>query len=605
MHLLKYAAFLSVFLFCAPIFAGDPCIGAFESYPVAEGDAHNRFHAMALHKKIMNSPVKDRIPTGWDGDIDTCTVGNLSKEFRQYSTQWLNYLRFISGLRQVVFSCSAGEKVQAAALMMAANKRINHYPPRTWLCFSEDGRYAAEKSNLFGSTGEINTRPSAVINTWFRSPGHRAGLLSPFLYNYALGVANSPNSWYAVAKVIGTSDQNNPPDPVPVLSWPPAGLYVYEDILNPKDGVPKYAYKHLIYKAENIKLATASATFEINGERIPLQVTHPKVTGGKRLGFILDQSIASAAFTRIFKETYAARVKVTIIPAVGNPLPYEMVWISRAGVDIKPVGEMLKQQVSTLQWTSIPVQASFDDPVMYLQSQTYNAQKPTVVIGTHTPKLAISLRGTSANTDSSEEHIQVLLVEAGEHTIEGGLHVKAQHVNVPPQGILVSYQGFSNSRPMVLTQIVSPDLNGAYIVQAIAEPSLQSYQISVHGLNGAPSLASVPVDMIMVEKKGTPIKGAQYTINTFDRSLSTSSEKIPLPSDFSTPYLLGTIFAKEGPNPAIIRLAELTNNEGTVFFDMGNPGGPSLNTIADYLHVSAELPDVFLYPKPPMAARSE
>jgi hypothetical protein len=48
----------------------------------------------------------------------------------------------------VQFNSTLSRKAQRAALMMAANAALSHFPPTSWKCYAKDGAEAAASSNL-------------------------------------------------------------------------------------------------------------------------------------------------------------------------------------------------------------------------------------------------------------------------------------------------------------------------------------------------------------------------------------------------------------------------------------------------------------------------
>lgn len=585
------------------LIAAEPCVGVAETYSVVNKNPLNRVKALKLHNEIMSSPIQTPQPMAWDGNVDSCIAGNLTQSFRELSTRWLNYLRFLGGLRQVVYNCRAGELAQEASLMMLANNSLNHNPPPSWKCYTEDGKQGAMMSNL-ASAGNVSLAPARPINMWFNSTLHRFWLLLPALYNYGLGVSGNNSAWAAAAKVTYTEDPNNPPPSVNVVSWPPPGLYVYEDILSVGNSYPKYAYEHLVYKATGINLATADARFEINGENIPLEVSHPN----QYLSFKLNNEAASAAFNRIFSENYAARVRVTLINYdPNNPgnitatRSYDMVWISRAGALVAPIGEVVNKQTNPTDWVKITRQTKFKRPVILLQSKTYNHQSPFALIARRSPNISVTVRKSNPNDIDIKEDVQVVLLKPGEHKLEGGLHVKAEHVVVPPNGLTVSYQAFSANRPMLFAQIVDKNIQGAYSAQAIYQPGTNTYNVSIVGLAGAPlPNTNIDVDIVMVEKNAATLKSSQFTAKLLQDDLNTIPTQVNVQSDFTYPFLLGSVYSKNGNVPVMLRITNMNQTSASVKLERTSGQGAISSEDADFLVVSSEIARTLLYPTVPV-----
>ena len=56
-------------------------------------------------------------------------------------------------------------KAQKAALMMKSNNKLDHFPPASWSCYTEEGSEAAGKSNL------TMTKNAEAIDSYISEPG--------------------------------------------------------------------------------------------------------------------------------------------------------------------------------------------------------------------------------------------------------------------------------------------------------------------------------------------------------------------------------------------------------------------------------------------------
>src|SRR4051794_26945580 len=96
------------------------------------------------------------IDPGWTGSYVTGDPGTTTAAFKQVVLNRINYYRSMAGEGNVAsFDAAFTQKDQQAALMMSANKALNHTPPANWKFYTADGADAANKSNLslgaFGS----------------------------------------------------------------------------------------------------------------------------------------------------------------------------------------------------------------------------------------------------------------------------------------------------------------------------------------------------------------------------------------------------------------------------------------------------------------------
>ncbi|MBX9703038.1 MAG: ATP-grasp domain-containing protein, partial [Silvanigrellaceae bacterium] len=64
--------------------------------------------------------------------IEECPSQYISEDVRRR----INFFRALTGYPgDIVFDATKSAKAQEAALMMAANNNLNHYPPNTWACY--------------------------------------------------------------------------------------------------------------------------------------------------------------------------------------------------------------------------------------------------------------------------------------------------------------------------------------------------------------------------------------------------------------------------------------------------------------------------------------
>ncbi|MGH8047327.1 MAG: CAP domain-containing protein [Chthoniobacterales bacterium] len=87
--------------------------------------------------------------------------------------------RKLAGLNPVVFDTDLGAKCAQAALMMSANRTLNHFPPPSWQFYTADGATAASNSNLFLGFAGPFTIPGYIDDTGANNTaaGHRRWIL--------------------------------------------------------------------------------------------------------------------------------------------------------------------------------------------------------------------------------------------------------------------------------------------------------------------------------------------------------------------------------------------------------------------------------------------
>lgn len=142
-------------------------------------------------------------------DIENCNEGILKDSEKQIALDELNYIRSLHGLNPVSYNNADDLYTAKAALIIVANKVLNHDPPPSYKCWTEEGQYGCLHSNLSMSWGWVDNIPKSedfiirqVIDNNVESLGHRRWLLFPFLKSTSYGRVDIPGFTGAVIKVI-------------------------------------------------------------------------------------------------------------------------------------------------------------------------------------------------------------------------------------------------------------------------------------------------------------------------------------------------------------------------------------------------------------------
>lgn len=185
---------------------------------------------------------KEIQPFTWNGDKATCDEGTIDIKIQEKVANRINYFRRNAGVSEVLFDEATNEYCQKAALMMDMNKALEHDPPATWRCWTNEGNYAAKHSLLIK---DANTSMAVTYIMDDKSPsaGNRRWLLYPKGRIYGHGSTDD----YAVIWALddsGTTDTSQYLD-MPVC-WPPKGdlpqlmlltnwsFSIYRDLTNAK-----------------------------------------------------------------------------------------------------------------------------------------------------------------------------------------------------------------------------------------------------------------------------------------------------------------------------------------------------------------------------------
>lgn len=132
-------------------------------------------------------------------NIQNCNEGVLKDATKAEVLNYVNFIRSIHGLKPVQYDLNGDKYAQKSSLIMAANANLSHTPPSNWSCYSNDGYYGADNSNLHlnrGSSSTLNPRSIESIIGWMIDDksanavdrcGHRRAIINPFLTSIAFG----------------------------------------------------------------------------------------------------------------------------------------------------------------------------------------------------------------------------------------------------------------------------------------------------------------------------------------------------------------------------------------------------------------------------------
>ena len=168
--------------------------------------------------------------SSWTGDEPSCDAGSVTQETKDKIFRRLEYYRRAVGLLNTVAeNTTKSQKAQLAALMMHANNQLDHAPPNSWKCYTEDGKEGAGNSLLT----MINN--AEAIDSYIRDfgadngpVGHRRWLLWPRLQEIGIGNTDQANAIWVIGNA-GTP----PADAPEFISWPPEG-YVPDRLVFPR-----------------------------------------------------------------------------------------------------------------------------------------------------------------------------------------------------------------------------------------------------------------------------------------------------------------------------------------------------------------------------------
>lgn len=162
----------------------------------------------------------------WTGSVDTCDPGTQSASSLANGEKAINFFRGLSGLDSISLTTEQNTKAQAAALMMHAERHLDHNPTSAWRCYSEAGKAGAGTSNLHYSDPVLRSM-SQPIRGYMDDDGynnadvgHRRWLLHAPTTTMGIGTT----SWANAIVVLGgaTSATRATPD---FIAYPNAGYF--------------------------------------------------------------------------------------------------------------------------------------------------------------------------------------------------------------------------------------------------------------------------------------------------------------------------------------------------------------------------------------------
>lgn len=189
-----------------------------------------RLAAKELYIDYYKASKTNGSETQWNGNTSTCDPGTVTDDIKNKILMRLHYYRKAVGLENTITeNVAQSDKAQKTALMMKSNKKLDHFPPASWSCYSEEGSEAAGKSNL------TMAKNAEAIDSYMSEPGdsngpvgHRRWLLYPRLNSIGIGNTDSSNAIW----VVGNSGQA-PSDMPEFIAWPPEG-YVPGSVVFPR-----------------------------------------------------------------------------------------------------------------------------------------------------------------------------------------------------------------------------------------------------------------------------------------------------------------------------------------------------------------------------------
>ena len=170
-------------------------------------------------------------------DVSKCDPGDLSAYDKNKVLDRVNYIRSLHKLLPVTYYPEDDKYTAECSLVIAANRKLSHFPDNSWKCYSDAGREGCSKSNIYIRFGMISSLESESVADAFMtdegvpSLGHRRWLIDPWLDRISYGRVDdySTQTVGAAIKVNNETQQNISGTDISFVAYPfeeyPAELY--------------------------------------------------------------------------------------------------------------------------------------------------------------------------------------------------------------------------------------------------------------------------------------------------------------------------------------------------------------------------------------------
>jgi hypothetical protein len=202
----------------------------------------------------------------WTGSIRRCDAGEISDVGTESALRMVNLYRWLADLPSVTTTPERNRIAQACALLQDANFRrdgLDHDPPRSWDCYSEEGAIGALTSNLSGGPGVTSVGAYMLDLGNEEGLGHRRVILSNFLGPIGLGSTGRGGA-SCMQAIPGSGDAGKS-----WLAWPPPGFFPGEAYSYPPYSLDTTGWS---IQSEDLDLSSARVEVTANGEERPVRV---------------------------------------------------------------------------------------------------------------------------------------------------------------------------------------------------------------------------------------------------------------------------------------------------------------------------------------------
>lgn len=150
------------------------------------------------------------------GSDDPCDPGEVSEASLANALRRTNLYRWLSGLGRVEENPTRRGQQQACAVVQHSMGGLDHHPPQSTACWTQEGYNGASSSNLaYAGGGLARSVDLYVGDRGVASLGHRRWVLNPSMVDTTFGYKPPFSCMYSFSR-----GQNTPQD---VQAYPPPG----------------------------------------------------------------------------------------------------------------------------------------------------------------------------------------------------------------------------------------------------------------------------------------------------------------------------------------------------------------------------------------------
>lgn len=232
-------------------------------------DPRVRSDALAMYGSMYLA--SETTATGWNGDVDVCSPGNISETYRAAVLKRINYFRLMAGVPMLQgFRTEYNQQAQDAALLMSANNKVDHSVDATWTNCSE-----LEGEGVWYSNAIDSFNGPQAINTYMGHEGDTLVYLRRYLLfpqTLEMGNGDVPaTSGYMAVNVLRVMDGHyyaaRPATRSEFVSWPPAAYVPYPVV-----------YPLWSFSLDQADFSQATVSMSVNGFSINI-MQYPPVDG--------------------------------------------------------------------------------------------------------------------------------------------------------------------------------------------------------------------------------------------------------------------------------------------------------------------------------------